>query len=51
VEAGVTISIYCDVSGDENDAMEAGITKVVTATYPVMKMRRISLQWKREELK
>ena len=40
------------MSGDENDAsinaMEAGITKVVTATYPVMKMTRVSLQWKRE---
>ena len=52
METGITISICCNVSGDENDAsitaMEAGITKVVTATYPVMKMTRVSLQWKRE---
>ena len=64
VEAGITISIYCNVSGDENDAsitamearitisftamVEAGITKVATATYPVMKMTHASLQWKRE---
>jgi len=25
--------------------MEAGITMVVTATYTVMKMTRVSLQW------
>ena len=52
MEAGITISTCCNVSGDENDAsitaMEAGITKVVTAAYPVMKMTRVSLQWKRE---
>ena len=41
MEAGMTISFT---------AMEAGITKVVlvTATYTVMKMTRVSLQWKRE---
>src|SRR6218665_1230913 len=42
VETVVTLSTCCNVSGDENDAsitaMEAGITKVVTAAYPVMKM-------------
>jgi len=55
MEAGITISNYCDVSSDENDAcfiaMEAGITKVITeiivASYTVMKMTRASLQWKR----
>ena len=40
------------VYSDENDAcftsVEAGITQVVTAAYPVMKMTRVSLQWKRE---
>ena len=39
IEAGITISFT---------AMEAGITKVVAATYTVMKMTRVSLQWKRE---
>ena len=41
MEAGITISFT---------AMEAGIVKVVTATctYTVMKMTRVSLQWKRE---
>src|SRR6218665_3903003 len=28
--------------------MEAGITKVITAAYPVMKITCVSLQWKRE---
>ena len=63
--------IAFDVSVDKKDAcitaMEAGITKAITATYPmmkirifhfngswnnykysVMKMTRVSLQWKRE---
>ena len=39
MEAGITISFA---------AMKAGITKVVTATYTVMKMTRVSMQWKRE---
>ena len=39
MEAGITLSFT---------AMEAGITKVVFATYTVMKMTRVSLQWKRE---
>jgi len=42
-------------SSDKSDAcfiaIEAGITKVITATYPVMKMLRVSLQWKSELLK
>ena len=42
----------CNVPRDENDArfiaMEAGITKVITAAYLVMKMTRVSLQWQRE---
>jgi len=29
-------------------AMEAGITKVITATYPVMKTTRASFKWKLE---
>jgi len=29
-------------------AMEAGISKVITATYKLMKMICFSLQWKRE---
>ena len=37
MEAGITISFT---------AMEAEITKVVTAAYTVMKMTRFSLQWK-----
>jgi len=52
MEAGITKSYYCNVSRDENNerfiAMEAGITKVITAAYPVMKITRVSLQWKRE---
>ena len=40
------------VFGDENDAcfnaVEAGITKVITATYPVMKTTRVSFKWKLE---
>jgi len=52
MEAGIAISKYCNVSGDENyacfTAMEAGITKVITPAYSVIKMTRVSLQWKRE---
>jgi len=52
MEAGITISNYCNVYGDENDvcfiAMEAGINRQIIATYPVMKIARVSLQWKRE---
>ena len=52
MEAGITISNYCYVSSDENDAcfiaMEAGINRQIIAMYSVMKMRRVSLQWKRE---
>jgi len=50
--AGITKTYNCNVPRDENDAgfmaMEAGITKVITAAYPVMKMTRVSLQWKLE---
>jgi len=52
VEVGITISIYCSVSGDENDAcfnaVEAGITKLITGTYLVMKTMRVSFKWKLE---
>src|SRR6218665_398947 len=57
--SGNNYGSYCYVYSDENDAcftametgitirftaMEAGITMVVTATYTVMKMTRVSLQ-------
>ena len=51
MEAGITISNYCSLYDDESDAcfiaMKAGISRVglITATYPVMKMTRVSLQW------
>jgi len=54
VEAGITTSAInkCNVSGDENDAcytaMEVRITKIITATYPMIKITRVSLQWKWE---
>ena len=52
MEAGITKSYYCKISRVENDAgfnaMEEGITKVIIAAYTVMKMTRVSLQWKRE---
>ena len=56
MKAGITISKCCNVSGDENGAytcltaVEAGMTKVITATYPVMKITRVSLQSKLDEL-
>ena len=40
MEAGITKSNYCNVYGDENDACfiatEEGISKVISAVYPVM---------------
>ena len=55
MEAGITKSNNCNVYGDENDAcliaMEAGINRLIIATYPVMKMMPVSLQWKLELLK
>ena len=49
MKAEITISNYCNAYDDENDAclmaMEAGISRVITATYPVIKMTRVSLQW------
>ena len=42
MEAGITVNNYCCVSIDENDACfianEAGIAKVISAAYPLMKM-------------
>jgi len=50
MKAGITISKCCNLSGDENDAclttVEAVMTKATTATYPVMKITRVSLQSK-----
>jgi len=52
VEAGITINKCCYIPIDESDAcfiaIEAGITEVITATHRVMKMTRVSFQWKRE---
>jgi len=42
MKAKITVSNQCSVSRDENEAcfsaMEAGIDKVITASYPVMKI-------------
>src|SRR6218665_730514 len=54
MEAGITKGYYCNETPDVNDAcliaMEAGIYMIITATHPVMKITRVSLQSKLDEL-